>query len=97
MPRIDDYVSARQLAVDALAQKPAGAIAERCGFQSDSDGSIQVPFLDRAYRIHPESYDFRDSDAPEQDVPLQEQIDGLLQLLTNKETLSFVVVSKNSD
>jgi len=74
MPRIDDYVNARKLAVDGLSQKPVVALAERSGFKSDRDGWIQVPFLDRAYLMHPESFDFSDSDSPEQDVPLQEQI-----------------------
>ena len=74
MPRIDDYLNARQLAMDALAEKSDDSFFDRCGFQRDGDGSVLVPFLDRIYQLNPDGFDFSDKNTPAQEVPIQEQI-----------------------
>jgi hypothetical protein len=74
MARIDDYINARNLAVEALADEPLDTLIERSGFIRSDDGSIQVPFLDRTYLLNPDGFEFSDSDAPEKEVPIQEQI-----------------------
>ena len=83
MARIDDYINARKLAVDALANESLDTLIARSGFERSEDGSIQVPFLDRIYRVNPDGFDFNDSLAPEKEVPIQEQILVLHYLLAS--------------
>lgn len=74
MARIDDYINARNLTVSALADESVDKLLECSGFTRAGDGFIQVPFLDRTYQLNPEGFEFTDKNAPEKEVPIQEQI-----------------------
>jgi len=74
MARIDDYINARQLAVDALADVPPEDLIERSGFERSDGNAFLVPFLDRTYLVDSDGFGFSDSDAPEKEVPIQEQV-----------------------
>jgi hypothetical protein len=74
MPRIDDYINARRLALDALADVPLDDLIERSGFKRGDANAFLVPFLDRTYLVDPDGFDFSDSVEPEKEVPIQEQV-----------------------
>jgi hypothetical protein len=74
MPRIDDYLNAKKLAVEKLAKEPFEAILERSGFDSTHADTLRVPFLDRIYSIDYPHFEFKDSSNAGQEVPLQEQV-----------------------
>jgi Domain of unknown function (DUF3786) len=74
MPRIDDYLSARQLAKDRLSADPYQLLLTRSGFEAAEGQAFRIPFLNRHYRVSYPQFDFTDMDAPGRDVPLQEQI-----------------------
>ena len=74
MARIDDYINARNLAVDALKSESMDLVYERSGFERTAAGSFLVPFLDRTYLVNPDGFEFSDREVPENEVPIQEQI-----------------------
>jgi hypothetical protein len=74
MARIDDYIASRNLAVTALATASFGDICQRTGFPPESRTAFLVPFLDRVYRVGFPDFTFEDRDAPQKDVPIQEQV-----------------------
>jgi hypothetical protein len=74
MARIDDYINARQLAVDDLADVPLDDLIERSGFKRSDGSAFLVPFLDRTYLVDPDGFEFSDSAAPQKEVPIQEQV-----------------------
>jgi hypothetical protein len=74
MPRIDDYKTARQLAIEKLATESFDTILQRTGFESVADDQFRVPFLNRAYRIGFPELTFEDEADPQKEVPIQEQI-----------------------
>jgi hypothetical protein len=74
MPRIDDYKTARQLAIDKLATESFETILQRTGFESVADDQFRVPFLNRAYRIDFPELTFEDEADSQKEVPIQEQI-----------------------
>ena len=74
MPRIDDYINARNLAVRELCQESFEEIAERSGFEPSDGQSLHLPFLDRTYRVSYPQFDFTDLDDSQKEVPIQEQV-----------------------
>jgi hypothetical protein len=74
MPRIDDYKTARQLAVEKLVTESLDMILQRTGFESVADDQFRVPFLNRAYRISFPEFTFEDEADSQEEVPIQEQI-----------------------
>jgi hypothetical protein len=74
MARIDDYINARQLAVDALADVPPDDMIARSGFECSDGNAFVVPFLDRTYLVEPDGFGFSDSVDPGKEVPIQEQV-----------------------
>ena len=74
MPRIDDYKTARQLAIEKLATESFDTILQRTGFESVADDQFRVPFLNRAYRIGFPELTFEDEADSQKEVPIQEQI-----------------------
>ena len=74
MPRIDDYKTARQLAVEKLVTESFDTIIQRTGFESVADDQVRVPFLNRVYRIGFPEFVFEDETNSQKEVPLQEQI-----------------------
>ena len=74
MPRIDDYINARNLAVEKLSQEPFEVILERSGFESPEAETFCIPFLDRIYRVDFPRFEFEDTTEREKEIPLQEQV-----------------------
>jgi len=74
MPRIDDYQTARQMAVENLATVPFEVILEQTGFESVADDRLRVPFLNRVYHIVFPELRFEDEADSQNEVPIQEQI-----------------------
>ena len=74
MPRIDDYINARNLAVEKLSQEPFEDILKRSGFESPDADTFRVPFLDRIYRVGFPLFEFEDMTKEKKGIPLQEQV-----------------------
>jgi hypothetical protein len=74
MARVDDYRAARALAAETLSAEPLSAISERTGLACRNDNHLEIPFLDRRYGISYPAFRFEDLDAPEREIPLQEQV-----------------------
>jgi hypothetical protein len=74
MPRIDDYINARKLAIEELSRVPFEIILKQTGFESFSQNSFCIPFLDRVYQVVYPQFDFEDPAANDKEVPLQEQV-----------------------
>lgn len=73
MPRIDDYINARRLAVKELQAKSLDAILLDSGFKFQEQ-MLLVPFLDQRYLVSYPDFEFSNASNPGQDVPLQEQV-----------------------
>ncbi len=74
MPRIDDYKAAKALSAEKLAAVDFSMLVERTGFASAREGTFDVPFLDRRYRVGYPAFDFTDADDAGREVPIQEQV-----------------------
>jgi hypothetical protein len=74
MPRIDDYIKARTLAVEKLSQESFDTIAERSGFEPLDGQLLHIPFLDRTYLVNYPQFEFTDKVNSEKEVPIQEQV-----------------------
>ena len=74
MPRIDDYINARNLAVAKLSQEPFEVILKRSGFESPDPDTFRIPFLDRIYRDSFPRFEFEDMTEGKKEIPLQEQV-----------------------
>jgi hypothetical protein len=74
MPRIDDYINARKLAVEKLAAIPFEITLEKSGFESPAENTFQIPFLDRTYCVNYPQFEFINQDKGDQEIPLQEQV-----------------------
>jgi hypothetical protein len=74
MARIDDYINARNLAVDTLTKIPLDKILHTSGFEAAGHDTIGVPFLDRVYRVGYPDFGFADESADKKEVPIQEQV-----------------------
>jgi hypothetical protein len=74
MPRIDDYINARNLAAEALSQESFEKLAQRSGFEPLDGQSLLIPFLNRTYLVRYPQFDFTDQVDSEKEVPIQEQV-----------------------
>jgi hypothetical protein len=78
MARVDDYISAKKLAVKTLSAASLQAIAARSGFALNADNVLKVPFLDKTYWICGPEFEFSekpaDTGALPSEIPLQEQV-----------------------
>jgi len=74
MPRIDDYINARKLAIEKLSQASFEIIAARSGFESSVGPSLHIPFLDRTYLVSFPLFDFKDQADSQKEIPIQEQV-----------------------
>ena len=74
MPRIDDYISARQIAVEELSKESFNNIAKRSRFETLRDNVLKVPFLDRVYQVNFPDFEFKNVSEKETAVPIQEQV-----------------------
>ena len=74
MPRIDDYINARKLAVEKLSPESFEKIAQRSGFEPSDGPSLLIPFLDRTYQVSYPHFEFEDQADNQKEIPLQEQV-----------------------
>ena len=74
MPRIDDYINAKNLAIEKLSQEPFEVILKRSGFESPDADTFRIPFLDRIYRVGFPRFEFEDMTEGKKEIPLQEQV-----------------------
>ena len=74
MPRIDDYITAKKLAVENLAKLPLDKIIQQSGFAISESAVISIPFLNRDYRVSYPDFEFADASEPNKEVPIQEQV-----------------------
>jgi hypothetical protein len=74
MPRIDDYINARKLAIEKLSREPFDDILRRSGFTSPVANTMLVPFLDRFYQISYPQFHFKEQGDSAREIPLQEQV-----------------------
>ena len=74
MPRVDDYIAACRLAREKLAPRSCDSIRSRSGFAAPEEGALEVPFLDRVYRVSCPGFEFEDRASAAAQVPLQEQV-----------------------
>jgi hypothetical protein len=74
MPRIDDYINAKKIAVQKLEKEPFDSIVKRSGFETVSNNLFEVPFLNRTYNVTYPGFEFEDKAQKEKEVPIQEQV-----------------------
>jgi hypothetical protein len=74
MARIDDYKTARQLAIEKLVTESFDTIIQRTGYEFVADDLFRVPFLNQVYRIFFPEFRFEDEADSQKEVPIQEQI-----------------------
>jgi hypothetical protein len=74
MPRIDDYINAKKMALEELSRVPFEVILKQTGFESFSQKSFHIPFLDRVYQVDYPQFEFEDQAANDKEIPLQEQV-----------------------
>jgi len=74
MPRIDDYINAKKIAIEELSRIPFEVILKRSGFESLLESTFLIPFLDRKYLVSYPQFEFSDRAEGEKEIPLQEQV-----------------------
>lgn len=74
MARIDDYLSAKRIAVEKLSKQTFHDIAKRTGIEILPDSQFRIPFLDRVYRVGFPDFQFVDVYDENKEIPIQEQI-----------------------
>lgn len=74
MARVDDYENAKKIAVEALAQRSARALAEDGGYGIVGGDTLEIPFLNRFFLATYPDFAFSDKNEPEKPVPIQEQV-----------------------
>ena len=74
MPRIDDFINAKKLSVEALCQESFDAIVLRSGFEAVASHIFKVPFLDQVYHVDYPEFNFENQGDTSREVPIQEQI-----------------------
>lgn len=74
MARIDDYQQAREMAAEKLSQLDFGHLCERSGYLASEPGVLDVPFLNRYYRVHYPDFKFDTGPEDGAEIPLQEQV-----------------------
>ncbi len=74
MPRIDDYINARKIAIEALCREPFDIILTRSGFEREAETGFRIGFLNRIYTVSYPDFEFSDPTESEMEIPIQEQI-----------------------
>jgi hypothetical protein len=74
MPRIDDYINAKRLAIEKLSTESFDIILKRTGFESHERNGFRVFFLNRQYYIRFPQMEFEAKSNAEKEVPIQEQV-----------------------
>ena len=74
MPRIDDYIGARKIAIEKLSAQSFEIILKGTGLDSEDESSFRVPFLNRIYLVRYPEFEFINQADADQEIPIQEQI-----------------------
>lgn len=78
MPRIDDYINAKKLAVEKLVNDTFSDLVAKSGIERVETGvktdSFRIPFLDRVYLAGFPDFNFTDEAHADKEVPIQEQV-----------------------
>ena len=74
MARVDDYVSAKKIAVESLSAETINEISQRSGFKITDGDMLRVPFLNRVFFVSFPDFEFQDAAKKSREVPLQEQV-----------------------
>jgi len=74
MARIDDYIAARKIAVEALSRESVDDIIKRSGFETPEANTFRISFLDRVYRAGFPDFEFNDESDEKKEIPIQEQV-----------------------
>ena len=78
MPRIDDYINAKKLAVEKLVKETFTDLVSKSGFERVTVGektdNLRIPFLNRVYLAGFPDFDFTDETDADKEVPIQEQV-----------------------
>lgn len=74
MARIDDYKTARNIAIEKLSKRSFDDIAAATGFETIDDRTVRVPFLNRSYTVNFPACDFKDESHGDEEIPIQEQV-----------------------
>jgi len=74
MPRIDDYINAKKLSVEALCEESFETLTDRSGFEPLEAHIFRAPFLDQVYHIDYPDFNFINQRDTSKEVPIQEQI-----------------------
>jgi len=74
MPRIDDYIEAKKLAVEKLVSATFSDLAAKSGFEQVKTDHFRIPFLNRVYRVSFPAFDFTDEADADKEVPIQEEV-----------------------
>ena len=76
MPRIDDYINARNIAIAKLSQECFELILRRSGFDSPEKNMFRIPFLDRTYQVGFPQFEFKDQIAGAKGVVVRVMLNG---------------------
>ncbi len=74
MPRIDDYINAKKLAVEKLVKESFTDLIAKSGFERVKTDNFRIPFLNRVYLMDFPDFDFTDEADADKEVPIQEQV-----------------------
>ena len=74
MARVDDYKTARKMAINELSGRSFAELVRASGFEAISRDLLRIPFLDRVYRVDCPRFSFVDESGADREVPLQEQV-----------------------
>jgi len=74
MARIDDYIQAKNLAIERLRKHSFQNLVGQSGFKAAADSVFEVPMLDRIYTVGYPSFEFQDISGKKAEIPIQEQV-----------------------
>jgi len=74
MARIDDYISAKKIAVKKLSAESFEKLARKSGFEVSDNNIFIIPFLNRVYKVSFPDFEFKDESEEKKEIPLQEQV-----------------------
>ena len=72
--RIDDYLTAKRIAVEKLSTVSFADLANRTRFEVLHGNTFRVPFLNRIYQLRWPEFEFEDESEEKKEIPIQEQV-----------------------
>jgi hypothetical protein len=74
MARVDDYLQAKQLAIEHLQKESFQNLVQQTGFDTIDDHTFRVPLLDRIYEVTYPEFDFKVDSDETTETPIQEHV-----------------------